>query len=1021
MAMLSLISNSFHNVMLSCPGQGLLDCGMLSEEAMVWFNRPSFRVIWDWWSFPDYGTKLSTAHAWRDMLPCYSGVKWGMTDGLYGEVGINMSIRYAKARRHLKVLNKAFPPTSATDARHMTAHLADWAYYHLRQEAVVESDARINNSGVWPATRAARLRRMNKVLRAVPVGSSQQLVMGAVALTLGHQEYKSVQRCYIDSKILLTGHKEQQRRCKAISTLVRKTDLCVSGAELTAAQVPCLGYYDMFFGRTSNVSDWAAERSNRCTFTWHIRGFDGLRGLWNHPSKVEAGDAYFVWRDASSCMDHTKQPYDPQFYDDLRDALLEICKPLVTARNTKEDFASFIRRRQEWMASGSSGGYSLEVERQGVKRRVKGKKRAWAESITVAQMEGALHRGTPREHARASEKMENGKARAIYGVAPEHYVINTYGTKGMEERLHLVPGLEKGASGEEAFLLEAKRAFITSNKKYECTMLDYADFNRHHTPQAQAILFEVFADLGKAVGSHPDWILANEWVAKSKYNMSVEFPGNDGVYEKVRQGMFSGTRSTDLLNTLLNLAYYNVGKQYVNRLAGLKPVNEYHVHQGDDVWVTSESPTWARVLYYVLHQQGFLFQESKQMFGNGRGEYLRVLYKDGRGYGYTARALANYILRPVQNDQGINPVAWARAISDAAHLLVRRGLTLSGANAIFHDGMSYWALARAHELDQAPVALPRAKLWAPSVLGGLALSPPGYQWTQIHDVRVSADLPEFSSTIKASEFNLPCQMADDWIAHVSEKKLRGMDELVINAERLREAIVSENHYDVLNEIGHERGWHSYKVQLARRVSGRAWSDLDQTSMGQYCANIEQALEVAGGLIKRQPVRNLRIPSIESALTFSMRDYIGGRPRLAPMHACVEQMINRSRFKSDTRLAQAFSLSRLQALAYIVINARLRSGTDNITAALIQKAVSKGCPQWAELITGGGLHLSPTLQSFQNHGLYNVLTLGVAEVLARSRSHAFNQVQELWEENPSFWRCWLRAGVSPGLHATAVLY
>lgn len=39
---------------------------------------------------------------------------------------------------------------------------------------------------------------------------------------------------------------------------------------------------------------------------------------------------------------------------------------------------------------------------------------------------------------------------------------------------------------------------------------------------------------------------------------------------------------------------------------------------------------------------GFRFQPSKQMFGAGYGEFLRILYNPLGGLGYAVRSLVNY-------------------------------------------------------------------------------------------------------------------------------------------------------------------------------------------------------------------------------------------------------------------------------------------------------------------------------------------------------------------------------------------
>lgn len=79
--------------------------------------------------------------------------------------------------------------------------------------------------------------------------------------------------------------------------------------------------------------------------------------------------------------------------------------------------------------------------------------------------------------------------------------------------------------------------------------------NIQHTPRAQAAIFERLAAAGNKRGYHQDWIDANLWIAKAKYNSTYSVAGDDKIYNSL-QGMFSGTRSTDFINTLLNLCYF---------------------------------------------------------------------------------------------------------------------------------------------------------------------------------------------------------------------------------------------------------------------------------------------------------------------------------------------------------------------------------------------------------------------------------------------------------------------------------
>lgn len=150
----------------------------------------------------------------------------------------------------------------------------------------------------------------------------------------------------------------------------------------------------------------------------------------------------------------------------------------------------------------------------------------------------------PSEYAKASEKYENGKSRAIYGVEPFHYAISTYGTERIEDSIRRLTGVEKGLTGA---LWQP---------------LDYSDFNVQHTPHAQAAIFNAAAIVGEQLGFHKDWVRANKWIAGAKFNATFSIPQSDDIH-KVVQGMFSGTRNTDLINTLLNRRYLMIARKYV--------------------------------------------------------------------------------------------------------------------------------------------------------------------------------------------------------------------------------------------------------------------------------------------------------------------------------------------------------------------------------------------------------------------------------------------------------------------------
>lgn len=954
-----------------------------------------------------------------DNLPCGGGQR----------IALTISIRNTKKRAYYKVLNKLYPPTHPTDARHMTSHLASLAFCFVNDAGkTTPSDVNVCWAGSI-ATPAARLRRLNEILRFIPIGTSQQLACAMVIAGLGHSEGQLICENYLMNGLLFTHCQAQQQRLKLLGTHVRKTAHDILGRKLNGGQVACMAYYDMLFGRAANVTNWDEEIANRCYSTVSIRHYSSLKHVSRQIKDEQTGmySTEFQWVKDDRLMTNRNDAGCPQAYlKMLREQLDIIIKPLITKRNVSEPLAAFLQRRHEWMASGSSGGYHVDVpdKRTGKMKRVPGGKRAYGEFVTVGHIRSVIERQKPVEHAVASEKFENGKSRAIYGVGPDHYIINTYATKGFEERLYLIPGLEKGAGGLKVAVLEEQRALTTADGTVECMMLDYADFNRHHTPAAQAALFDAFADAGEAIGAQSDWVAANRWIAQSKYNMTCKFP-NTPELKQVLQGMFSGTRSTDLINTLLNLAYFRVAQKLVEQQWGIKADDLYHVHQGDDVWISTKNKLWCRLLFYTLHQQGFIFQETKQMFGAKRGEYLRVLYSDGAGYGYTARALANYLLRPLQNDVTENPASWAATISDSCALLVRRGLGLMMAHVMYKEAVQYWVRARAHPRDLAPVSVPPILLQAPKALGGLGAGPPGAVWPLL-ELPPHIRMPQLSSTMSFEGLHLPTHMTDDWIAKVSARNAQTTHEKEIHVQRLRDAMVLENYGSVLSQVQRERGYSQYKKQMAKvaRESKQLSQGFRMAAVPRMASN---AAEVIDNFFDSFEIVGKRHPTYAAYDPKYIITAARAHPKFAPNkldehHESITQLVSRSIFKSEARTAQAYNVTRRQALEIIISSALDNPAKMPKAVWAILTAIETDRAWIIECLYDGGLHLMPTLAAFMNKDYIQQIDMGFAESLAITEVYLYPwTLPDVIRRHARAYKAWIDSTVRGRCVLAPVLY
>lgn len=981
---------------------------------------------------------LSTT-AQSDWLPKLAGlaVHWGHSSSVNnGQWYAYVQLRGCAHRRWLKALNRLFPTTSEADSRHMTLHMADAVWSAVG--AMKKSQAH-KGLGLNAKSRLSRaVKSVNYVLQHIPVGTPQPLAISVLYSALFHKEKDIVRATLLLSGMLVGPANDVASRLKALSQLVRKAAFSPYGDALTDRQVAALAYYELAFGRSAHVTDWDQERKNRCGPTFHI-----------HMPRAGPNRAFrpSTWVPESSAMSQDYTWRDPDFYLALRAEVRAIADILVTKRNTKETLPRFFKRRHEWMASGSSAGFTLpagclkvrptaagdhaRIPSEVQQRSAKAQKRAWAEAVTYQDVENFLRSRAPHELAHASEKMENGKARAIYGVEPMHYLINTYATKGFEERLHLVPGLEKGLAGVALACTEMQRANITADKDIECTMLDYADFNRHHTPEAQALIFEEFAAAGRRVGSSRDWILANEWVAKAKWRMSVLFPGSRQA-EKVNQGMFSGTRSTDLINTILNLAYFQVAAKWVAANHTVKPVELYTVHQGDDVWISNCNPLWARLIFYTLNHMGFIFQESKQMFGPGRGEYLRVLYSGGKGYGYFARAMANYVLRPVQQENPLDPCSWARTVNEGAQLLARRGLELDGCTALYENGMGFWARLRSHGKDHAPLSLPKAYLSASAAEGGLSCPPPGCMW-QGGAVPSALHLPPLESTITMKGLTLPNHMTEDWLEHVSSLRTADPNLRQFNADAVRDTIHHLNFTDVLTATQRERGWAKLKVQYAEAIASLrskhpmlheaqdqlmpVYSD-DTNVRDVFYRSVRANRDLRSGMDMYIKFNSIAVDTLWQA---SPRK--GVPMSLTAVSDALQATVIRSRFKNETLTARAYGVTRHTAMAIIVSEAAAMGQVSEDVKFIVAAANMLGGDAIIDALLLGCGSLLPTMLSHANAGLWQYAEQAAVETIIRSLADRdLASVSQLLASQPTFAVSLLRDyAMAPGAQSPAVVY
>lgn len=151
----------------------------------------------------------------------------------------------------------------------------------------------------------------------------------------------------------------------------------------------------------------------------------------------------------------------------------------------------------------------------------------------------------------------------------------------------------------------------------------------------------------------------------------------------------------------------------------------HHIHQGDDVWLSNKSRHFAALLFYQMNAFGFRFTPSKQMFGRGFGEFLRVMYNPAGGNGYGVRSMVNYHLKPIQNARILNIQAYAASLCDTYYVLQRRGFNISFLNTMWECDLLHWTCLKRDNTDKQPLRLPSWIIQLNSCEGGFGCPRPG--------------------------------------------------------------------------------------------------------------------------------------------------------------------------------------------------------------------------------------------------------------------------------------------------------
>lgn len=302
--------------------------------------------------------------------------------------------------------------------------------------------------------------------------------------------------------------------------------------------------------------------------------------------------------------------------------------------------------------------------------------------------------------ARKSTKPEpGGKARALYAVCDENFIITSYASVHIEKYMNIWGIKAKQTPSDVVAWIAADRR----KRRGEVWLsLDYSDYNTDHEDSTLAAmnwhLAHSWSVLGAGQPATQEKVLAAVWAAKAHRNKWVK--EDEESAWRVWASLFSGDRDTARDNTLLHGVYsrsaLNYTKLYDSKVKLLDPN-----YTGDDE--DTLLPDWVSAMHYLnTHSlMGFVLKPAKQMVSSVIHEFLqRMAVPDSTPTRPLFAVLAQLASGNWYKDVYIWYDSAIQSVSDNVWELVSRGMPLAYGRRLAVKILN--ATMRVPERDYAP-------------------------------------------------------------------------------------------------------------------------------------------------------------------------------------------------------------------------------------------------------------------------------------------------------------------------------
>lgn len=408
---------------------------------------------------------------------------------------------------------------------------------------------------------------------------------------------------------------------------------------------------------------------------------------------------------------------------------------------------------------------------------------------------------------------------------------------------------------------------------------------------------------------------------------------------RIIQGMFSGIRGTNFINTLLNVAYFRLARQNVLDMFDLAPVALTNIHMGDDVWISNESRLWAITLYTCMRATGYEFQDHKQMFDVCRGEFLRVVYTHEGARGYLARAMGSLLIRPLQGVDDISPQERATSLNSQIAILYRRGMSAKACRAIWYAVVPH--ALRLSLPGGSGVEIPTAVAMKRYTDGGFDIGPPG---TMAHPGIVTGPPPVPVVIVEQLAEAIDRNMSRAWVAVMSEQYKDTFD-----AESVVDMVHASNVADSMRDIDRAGSLRRHGADLRKWLKKLP----DRTSTRDEATLQIWLLEPSGNVSARRQLARMN-------REWRYKTTIQTQGRTQTIFGAIAQ----SPFKDIGTAQKALKLG-IVAAAKLCVSISRNKTLSVLATSMLHNMVSRTSPEVAARVLGGLRGCGSTFECWLN--------------------------------------------------------